>query len=165
MSAFLRASHRLRSMSLVSGYLLSQKGSFTAKVSFKSTKLGSVVETGSTKWHTLISDAELNVVFHPKYGCYQVDIISSSGSPRQEEKPQKVRTIEKPPQVNESYFQEQAKADIVSVLRKKKKFSFVLKYTLNVRAVKRNKDLLAELEQGLDLEESNQILKEVDFKQ
>jgi len=28
------------------------------------------VETGSTKWHTLISDAELNVVFHPKYGCY-----------------------------------------------------------------------------------------------
>lgn len=66
MSAFLRASHRLRSMSLVSGYLLSQKGAFVAKVTLKPTK---VVEQGS-EWHLIIPDAELNVVFHPKYGCF-----------------------------------------------------------------------------------------------
>lgn len=66
MSAFLRASHRLRSMSLVSGYLLSQKGSFVAKVTLKPHK---VVEQ-SCEWHSIIPDAELNVVFHPKYGCF-----------------------------------------------------------------------------------------------
>jgi len=66
MSAFLRASHRLRSMSLVSGYLLSQKGAFVAKVTLKPTKM---VEQ-STEWHLIIPDAELNVVFHPKYGCF-----------------------------------------------------------------------------------------------
>ena len=35
MSAFLRASHRIRSMSLVSGYLLTQKGTLLAKISTK----------------------------------------------------------------------------------------------------------------------------------
>jgi hypothetical protein len=32
MSAYIRASHRMRSMSLVSGYLMSQKGSLVAKI-------------------------------------------------------------------------------------------------------------------------------------
>lgn len=48
-------------------------------------------------------------------------------------------------------------------LRKKKKFSFVLKYTLNIRAVKQNKELVDELDLALD--ENNQIFKEVDLKQ
>jgi hypothetical protein len=40
--------------------------------------------------------------------------------------------------------------DVVSNLRKKRRFSFVLKYGLNVRAVKGDKKLLEQLDMTLE---------------
>jgi hypothetical protein len=73
MSAFLRASHRIRSMSLVSGYILTQKGCLLAKITHKK---GSEASQAS-KWTTIMDSGEINVVFHPKYRRYQLDIVSS----------------------------------------------------------------------------------------
>lgn len=71
MSAFLRASHRLRSMSLVSGYILTQKGSLLAKITLKN---GSQLES---KWISIMQSGEINVVFHPKFKRYQIDLVST----------------------------------------------------------------------------------------
>jgi predicted RNA-binding protein associated with RNAse of E/G family len=73
MSAFLRASHRLRSMSLVSGYILTQKGSLIAKLTIKKGMEGKQ----ESKWICIMDSAEINVVFHPKYKRYQLDIVST----------------------------------------------------------------------------------------
>jgi|LauGreDrversion4_2_1035121.scaffolds.fasta_scaffold219174_1 hypothetical protein len=70
MSAFIRASHRLRSMSLVSGYLLSQKGSLIAKISHRK-------DQAEAKWFTVFEQAELNVIFHPKYRRFQLDVLTT----------------------------------------------------------------------------------------
>ncbi len=71
MSAFLRASHRLRSMSLVSGYLLSQKGSLIARITQR--KDGEEV----SKWISVMNAAEINVRFHQKFRRYLLEIVSS----------------------------------------------------------------------------------------
>ena len=53
MSAFSKASHRLRSMSLVSGYLLAQKGQLMAKVAIQRSK--DIVEH---KWIQVFADKD-----------------------------------------------------------------------------------------------------------
>ena len=73
MSAFMRASHRLRSMSLISGYLLSQKGTLLAKISYKSGRKSAAV----SKWVTIIDNGEMNIVFHPRYRRFQLEIVSN----------------------------------------------------------------------------------------
>ena len=60
-------------MSLVSGYILTQKGSLLAKITYKK---GSEASQTS-KWTTIMDSGEINVVFHPKYRRYQLDIVSS----------------------------------------------------------------------------------------
>lgn len=85
MSAFIRASHRMRSMSLVSGYVLTQKGSLLAKVSYSKGRQGAAV----SKWIKVIDSGELNVVFHPKFGRFQIDVISSEEQLIYESRPSK----------------------------------------------------------------------------
>jgi hypothetical protein len=58
-------------MSLVSGYLLTQKGSLLGKITSKKG------DHFSSKWISIINSGELNVIFHPKYKRYQIDLISS----------------------------------------------------------------------------------------
>ena len=63
MSAFSKASHRLRSMSLVSGYLLAQKGSLYSLISVQKSH-----QEKDLRWVPVFNgNAELNVLYHPKY--------------------------------------------------------------------------------------------------
>lgn len=37
---------------------------------------GSIIS--ESQWITVIDHGELNVLFHPKFGCYQLDIVNNS---------------------------------------------------------------------------------------
>jgi len=60
-------------MSLVSGYILTQKGCLLAKITHKK----GTETSQASKWTTIMDSGEINVVFHPKYRQYQLDIVSS----------------------------------------------------------------------------------------
>ena len=55
------------------------------------------------------------------------------------------------PVPNDNYMKEISSQDVVANLRKKRRFSFVLKYGLNVRAVRGDKRLLEQL--GMTVED------------
>ena len=125
-------------MCLVSGYLLQQKGAFLAQIAVQKSK-----EMSDSKWVTVFdSKSELNVVFHPKYRRFQMDIINCDYKPSEMavDNPQ----MQQPSEIIHDYCD-----DLENFLRGKRKYTFVLNYGMNVSPLNSGEDKLQnELEEA-----------------
>lgn len=81
LSAFLKASHRLRSMSLVGGYLIQCRGRFKAfletnQVVNDNFQNNPQVPTSSKRWYPLMTECELKVKFSTRRQKFVIEIHS-----------------------------------------------------------------------------------------
>ncbi|CDW86711.1 UNKNOWN [Stylonychia lemnae] len=144
-TAFSKASHRLRSMSLVTGYLLAQKGQFFAKISMQNSK-----DQIDHKWINVFESlSELNIVYHPKYKRFQMDVcilenhINERNLDRSQQQNGLNRTQSKH---NQNLKVTDLSDDIEQAMKSKKKFTFVLNYSMNTCSLKQESMEYQELE-------------------
>lgn len=134
MSAFLKASHRLRSMSLVGGYVIQCRGRFKAFMETSQVLADNFAKEGqgapaSRRWHQLIAECELKIRFSLRRQKYVLEIHSLDVFEVQRDKIALAQSETSASTANQPALNE-SQADQHQQEAQTSKFSFDLQYAL-----------------------------------